>query len=146
MRGPFYDHISFFAFLEQLWQLNSQNQLENFNDIWMYSNFTWNIPDSGKSGYITDVASNLVLTLSGRNSGTEVVLKEKGRRVNEQSKQRWKRSKANTDGWFTLKNQLFSLFLNRQSIEKVTAEGKKTHIAYFFYIILTVSDFCCLFS
>ena len=110
-----------FAFLEQLWLLNNQSQLVNLDGTWKYSNLSWNIPDSGKGGFITDVASNMVLTISGSNSGTEVILKEEGRG----EKQRWKRSKDNLDGSSTLKFQLTSLFLNRQSAEKVTAEGKK---------------------
>ena len=39
------------------------------------------------------------------------------------SKQTWRRSKENNEGWFTLKNERSSLFLNWNSLRNLTIEG-----------------------
>ena len=41
------------------------------------------------------------------------------------SKQTWRRSKENNEGWFTLKNERSSLFLNWNSLSNLTLEDEK---------------------
>ena len=81
------------------------------------------VPNYGETGYITVVSSGKVMSLKGGETkqGTEVILETK---VVNDKKQKWKRSRPTSKGYFTLQNAATAtgdLYLTS------TADGKLTN-------------------
>ena len=116
----------FLSILDQLWRYTKENRLENKSGAWMFQDKTWSIPKDGDhahAGFIKDQESAMVLTLCENDSSgdNEVILKIVDRE--NPFGQKWRRSKANEDGWFTFVNPENNEFLTLQSEEKLIVLG-----------------------
>ena len=85
-------------FIGQLWRLTSGGRLENQNGKWFYSSKRWNVPEKGKRGAIKDQATGKVLSLL---SFMKVDLQARKDLFGKEQCM-WRRSKADSDGWFRL--------------------------------------------
>lgn len=110
-----------------MWRYTKDNKLENKSGPWKHDKKSWRIPHEGDhahAGFIKDQQSGLVLGLVAQNSAnemSEVILQN----VNQDDPfgQKWRRSKANADGWFTFLNPGNNQFLSIESVDGINASG-----------------------
>ena len=84
---------------------------------------TWDLPASGQTGYIKQIATILVLGVmnDGNVAGTKVTLEISTNRPGQQ----WERSADCQYGYFTLRNPNSGKFLTGRSALTLKIEGKK---------------------
>ena len=105
-------------FLGQLWQ-HEDGKLKNQNGISIYSGRKWKIPKEDKMGTIEDEISGKVLQV---NLFGGVSLIDKGFNGFEML-YNWKRSKADGQGWFRLRNLYQNKYLSARSKKEIIATG-----------------------
>ena len=116
---------SIFIYLlpDQLWRLNSDNELENKRGTWKHHNEKWSIPSPGATGTIVEQSSTQLLAVLNDDitTGTVVDLEDTDKNL---KRQQWYRSKKEYyDGWFTLKNCNSNTYLTAESVLGISITG-----------------------
>ena len=100
----------FIIFTDQLWKITKDKVLLNKSGKWKYEDCKWTLPKEGGCGQIKDIASGQVLGFLTNKAEDhfEVIPQQPKEDV---LGQRWQRSEANSDGWFTLHCKEANAFL-----------------------------------
>ena len=110
------------SFTAQWTQDETDKKLTNRNFNFEHKDIAWNIPASGATGYIEDIATGNVL---GRheawNNGT-IVLEAKT--LPESDEQKWVRGKSDANDWFTFTHAVSGKVL-ASTIKTETVEAGK---------------------
>ena len=113
------------SFPEQLWRYTNENRLESKSGMWKYHDKKWSIPKDGdraRAGVIKDQQTLMVLSLPENKSEVRLNTVDQ----NQPLGQKWRRNKANSDGWFTLLNPGSNELLTVASAETLIISGKST--------------------
>ena len=97
------------SFTGYLWKYDEvTGTLENKLGDWKYLEKKWTIPDGDEIGTIEEVGTSKVVGLSTKRFQNEVILGP----FDDSEGQKWTKSKATTNGYFTLKNPLSGKFIS----------------------------------
>ena len=94
----------------------------NKSGDWRYENISWKLPNEGQSGALKDANSDQILRFLPNKSQEhfEVILQLPD---NDAFGQKWQRSEANKEGWFTLMCKENQEFLTAASSDLLIVSG-----------------------